>query len=664
MSESSETDGGDPVSFASPETATLLAASLANDTQPNAQQSAPDTASIAATSSDEQSGSATASDSAAAAAAPPIATSASSSTDPSPADSSNPSSAGLLPSSVDSSGGGGNGAVEPPAKRRKRKSLWDQPAAATTSGADNHTTQTDSTGLPPLTLSAHATPPIPTVLAALPPSNPLLAALQAQLALLPHLRGLASPVSVTGGGHHLAASHALSSPTTASRLDRRIYVGSLAYDVNEDTLRIIFEPFGPVVKVDMPKEPGHVPVRSKGFAFVEFEQPESARAALQTMDGMPLKGRPMKVNTPTGGPNAQSSLLSQLLQQQGGQGLAALQGQQLNSATLAAIQAAQIASGGTITGLPASFAAAAINGAAGPMTAPAFTLPAHLTSPASSTASLSGVPSVYDRMPGTIVGSAAKTRIYVGSLMWQLTEEQVRAIFEPFGAIRSCQLIINPETGKHRGYGFIEFADEKSAADAIKEMDGFDLVGRKLKVRYASALVAPQAAHQAHQHNQHNMQQQLSAAAQLPPGFIVPTLPAALQSSASPSFHSTQLSLSTEDNMRISSAEQRVTVMQKLSASSRHSPVLLLRNLLSPNEVDADLDGEVREECSKFGRVRDVRVVVADDEVRCYVLFDSAAECSRAVDALHGRWFGKRTVAADFYPLSQYEQGIFTTSAG
>ena len=557
-----------------------------------------------------------------------------------------------LPSSASANGGGlsaeagpdeSGGGVEPAAKRRKRKSLWDQPAPA-----NSHNPATASS-VPSLTASHF---PLPAVQ---PPPNPLLAQLQAQLALLPHLSAAAASTTAATG-HHLAASHALSSPATASRLDRRIYVGSLAYDVTEDTLRIIFEPFGPVVKVDMPKEPGHVPVRSKGFAFVEFERPESARAALQTMDGMPLKGRPMKVNTPTGGPNAQTSLLSQLLLQQGGQGLAALQGSQLNSAALAAIQAAQLASGGTLLGLPASFTAA------GPTAAtsapPAFTLPAHLT------AAAGAVPSVYERVPGTISGSTAKTRIYVGSLMWQLTEEQVRQIFEPFGSIRSCQLIINPETGKHRGYGFIEFADEKSAADAIKEMDNFELVGRKLKVRYASALVAPQAAHQAHQQNQQNMQQQqlhqqLTAAAQLPPGFTIPTLPASLHGPPS-SQQQQQQSLSTEDNLRISSAEQRASIMQKLSASSRSSPVLLLRNLLSPNEVDAELEGEVRDECGRFGRVREVKLHVADDEVRCYVLFDSSADCSRAVEALHGRWFGKRTVAADFYPLSSYEQGLFT----
>ena len=423
---------------------------------------------------------------------------------------------------------------EPSAKRqRKRKSLWDQPSPAALSGAF----------VPP--------PSTPSL-----PIHPQFAQLQSQLALLPHLSPSPYPAP-------LSAAHALSSPTTASRLDRRIYVGSLAYDIPEDVIRQIFEPFGVVAKVDMPKEPGHYPVRSKGFCFVEFDRVDSAKAALMTMNGVPLRGRPMKVGKPTGGAGSEyGSFLSQLMQGGGG-GLGALAGQQLNTTALAAIQAAQIASGGTFN--PA-----------------AFTMPQQQASA--------------ERIPGSVGGSTAKTRIYVGSLMWELTEEQVKAIFEPFGAIRSCQLIMNQETGKHRGYGFVEYVDEKSAADAIAAMDGFDLIGRKLKVNYASALVAPQSAY-AHSAAH-------SAPPALPAGFTIPTLPASM---LSPS-NAAQTSLSAEDNLRIHSHEQRASIMQKLQDSGRQSPVLLLKNLVSAHEVDAELEGEVAEECGKYGRVREVRV--------------------------------------------------------
>ena len=509
------------------------------------------------------------------------------------------------PPSVDSSD-------EPATKRqRKRKSLWDQPSPSATTAALPTT--------PALTTPAN---PIP------PPFNPspFFTQLQSQLALLPHL---STPFPTTPLPPQLSSSHALSSPSTASRLDRRIYVGSLAYDIPEDSIRVIFEPFGTVAKVDMPKEPGHFPIRSKGFCFVEFERVDSAKAALMTMNGVPLRGRPMKVGKPTGGAGSEyGSFLTQLMQG-GAQGLGALAGQQLNSTALAAIKAAQIASGGTFS-------------------------PATLTNPPPFTLPGAGVGGGAERIPGSVGGSSAKTRIYVGSLMWELTEEAVRAIFEPFGAIKSCSLILNPDTGKHRGYGFVEFVEEKSAAHAIQEMDGFDLIGRKLKVNYASALVAPQSS----QHGGgfgggfggHG------GPPSLPPGFTIPSLPSLLGSTSAP-----PTSLSAEDNIRIHSHEQRASIMQKLSDSGRQSPVLLLKNLVSPSEVDPDLNGEVADECSKFGVVREVKVVpdAAGGVVRVYVRFDSAVECGKAVEGLNGRFFDKRAVSAEFYPEVKFNSQIY-----
>ena len=74
-------------------------------------------------------------------------------------------------------------------------------------------------------------------------------------------------------------------------------------------------------------------------------------------------------------------------------------------------------------------------------------------------------------------------RIYVGSVFWDLTAEHLKSVFEAFGKVVSAELIPNPETGKHKGYGFVEFEDVKSAEDAIENMNGFELCGRPLKVR-------------------------------------------------------------------------------------------------------------------------------------------------------------------------------------
>ena len=47
-------------------------------------------------------------------------------------------------------------------------------------------------------------------------------------------------------------------------------------------------------------------------------------------------------------------------------------------------------------------------------------------------------------------------RCYVGNIHWEINEDHIRKVFSPFGEIVSCQLIPNPETGRHKGYGFIE----------------------------------------------------------------------------------------------------------------------------------------------------------------------------------------------------------------
>jgi len=56
-------------------------------------------------------------------------------------------------------------------------------------------------------------------------------------------------------------------------------------------------------------------------------------------------------------------------------------------------------------------------------------------------------------------------------------------------SLQSCQLIPNPETGKHKGYGFVEFETEDAAKGAIQCMNGFQLGGRQLKVGVAVCLL-------------------------------------------------------------------------------------------------------------------------------------------------------------------------------
>lgn len=75
-------------------------------------------------------------------------------------------------------------------------------------------------------------------------------------------------------------------------------------------------------------------------------------------------------------------------------------------------------------------------------------------------------------------------KIYVGNLPFSATEDQVRTLFGNHGSVQSVALINDRETGRPRGFGFVEISDE-GLAPAIKALDGFEMDGRALKVNEA-----------------------------------------------------------------------------------------------------------------------------------------------------------------------------------
>ncbi|MCW5764676.1 MAG: RNA-binding protein [Phycisphaeraceae bacterium] len=76
-------------------------------------------------------------------------------------------------------------------------------------------------------------------------------------------------------------------------------------------------------------------------------------------------------------------------------------------------------------------------------------------------------------------------KLYVGNLSFKTTEDQLRAAFEQFGAVSSASLVLDRETGRPRGFGFVEMADDAQAKAAIEGMHGKNLDGRDLTVNEA-----------------------------------------------------------------------------------------------------------------------------------------------------------------------------------
>ena len=76
-------------------------------------------------------------------------------------------------------------------------------------------------------------------------------------------------------------------------------------------------------------------------------------------------------------------------------------------------------------------------------------------------------------------------KLYVGNLPFSMTEEELREIFEQHGSTVSVRVITDRETGRSRGFGFVEFEDESNAEKALQALDGRDMGGRALRVNEA-----------------------------------------------------------------------------------------------------------------------------------------------------------------------------------
>nr|XP_005560883.2 probable RNA-binding protein 23 isoform X4 [Macaca fascicularis]XP_015309058.2 probable RNA-binding protein 23 isoform X3 [Macaca fascicularis] len=83
-------------------------------------------------------------------------------------------------------------------------------------------------------------------------------------------------------------------------------------------------------------------------------------------------------------------------------------------------------------------------------------------------------------------GSGGPMRLYVGSLHFNITEDMLWGIFEPFGKIDNIVLMKDSDTGRSKGYGFITFSDSECARRALEQLNGFELAGRPMRVGHVT----------------------------------------------------------------------------------------------------------------------------------------------------------------------------------
>uniref|UniRef100_A0A672HWC8 RNA binding motif protein 39b n=1 Tax=Salarias fasciatus TaxID=181472 RepID=A0A672HWC8_SALFA len=266
-------------------------------------------------------------------------------------------------------------------------------------------------------------------------------------------------------------------------------------------------------------------------------------------------------------------------------------------------------------------------------------------------------------------GSSGPMRLYVGSLHFNITEEMLRGIFEPFGKIEGIQLMMDSETGRSKGYGFISFADAECAKKALEQLNGFELAGRPMKVGHVTERSDSSTASSFLDNDELERTGidlgttgRLQLMARLAEGTglkIPPAAQQALQMTGSIPFGN--IARIHNNTSSFISAVPTPAPSQALNLPSQPlaTHCLQLSNLFNPQAENdpswaAEIQDDVIEECNKHGGIVHIYVDKNSAQGNVYVKCPSIPAAMATVNALHGRWFAGKIITAAYVPLPTY----------
>ncbi|KRY13837.1 RNA-binding protein 39 [Trichinella patagoniensis] len=262
-------------------------------------------------------------------------------------------------------------------------------------------------------------------------------------------------------------------------------------------------------------------------------------------------------------------------------------------------------------------------------------------------------------------------KLYVGSLHFNITEEMLRGIFEPFGKIESIQLLKDPETSRSRGYGFITFYNSEDAKRAMEQLNGFELAGRPMKVghvtEHQNTLFQPSLDSDELDRSGIDLgttgRLQLMAKLAEGTGMELPQV-AKQMLNAQPQQHQHTLPAMQVQQQHQQQQQQQQQHEQQHQLASQQliaTQCFVLSNMFNPMaESDPDWDREIRDdvidECNKHQGVVHIFVDKASADGNVYVKCPTVAAAVAAVNSLHGRYFAGNVITANYVPTASYHQ--------
>lgn len=235
-------------------------------------------------------------------------------------------------------------------------------------------------------------------------------------------------------------------------------------------------------------------------------------------------------------------------------------------------------------------------------------------------------------------GDGKALRLYVGNLHVNVTENQIRPIFDAFGELDFIELHKDPATGDSKGFGFVQYKNEADAHSALSQLNGLEIAGQNIKVGLVEG-----------------NQEAIGSMGELDEdaaGGVAMTAQSRAQLMAK---------LQRDPVMGMPAQQAQAPPQNILPNVPRIQPTtcVVIKNMFNPAEEEdpnfhLDIQEDVMDEAKVYGKVKHIHVDKADPAGRVFLAMPDKEGAQKLVSAFNGRWFAQRQIAAEFVVEATY----------